>query len=230
MANVMVSLEIGRGFVSRLHRLTASPCQQKLFATLVTKASSSSSKKTKVARDSQDNSCPINEYGVPLIPDKLRTKLFSNVSRTKTSEAATKQVSVGDVLSQLNLLVMFQAKTELTKFGLIESSEGFRLPDVTPYLPDVVDSNISQHLWKVASDQARPYTDLLLELLASPSPPRPPAWSLQPGWSRYCPRTGEVTTVPHPTERCMVFDVEVCFTTFIFTRQSYTALLSGGGD
>ena len=48
---------------------------------------------------------------------------------------------------------MFQAKAELTKFGLIEASDGFPLPDVTPYLPEVADNNISQHLWKVASDQ-----------------------------------------------------------------------------
>ena len=100
MTNVMVSLEIKgcRGFVSLLHRLTASPCQHKLFATLVTKASSSS-EKTKVYRNSEDNSCPINEYGVPLIPDKLRSKLFSNVSRSKISEAATKQVSDGEEVS-----------------------------------------------------------------------------------------------------------------------------------
>ena len=91
---------------------------------------------------------------------------------------------------------------------MIESSEGFRLPDVTPYLPEVADSNISHHLWKVASAQVRPYTDLLLELLAAPSPPRPLAWALQPGWSRYCPLTGEVTSVPYPEERCLVFDVE----------------------
>ena len=57
----------------------------------------------------------------------------------------------------------------------------------------------------------RPYTDLLLELLAAPSPPRPLNWALQPGWSRYCPHTGEVTSVPHPEERCMVFDVEVYY-------------------
>ena len=128
----------------------------------------------------------------------------------------------------------FKAKAELTKFGLTEASQGFSLPDVTPYLPEVTDNNISQHLWKVASEQVRPYTDLLLELLAAPALPRPEHWSLQPGWSRYCPRTGEVTSVPHPQvimmmmmlmmlmmimtsvphpqERCLVFDVEVAVT------------------
>ena len=52
---------------------------------------------------------------------------------------------------------MFQAKAELTKFGLIEASDGFPLPDVTPYLPAGEDNNISQHLWKVASDQVRQF-------------------------------------------------------------------------
>ena len=57
---------------------------------------------------------------------------------------------------------MFQAKAELTKFGLIEASDGFRLPDVTPYLPEVADNNISQHLWKVASDQVRQFFSNIL--------------------------------------------------------------------
>ena len=88
----MAFLEINqcRGF-ARLHRLRVLSCQQKLFACLVTKATES--EKTEVSRHPKANSCPINEYGVPLIPDKLRSKLFSNVSHNKKSEAATKQVS-----------------------------------------------------------------------------------------------------------------------------------------
>ena len=142
---------------------------------------------------------PVNDFGVPLISEKLRSKIFSK-SKSKT----------------LNSKAVDQAKSELTKFGLIEGSSGFTqtssLPDVTPYLPQIENNNISDHLWRVAANQVRPYTDLLLGLLSASIPPRPTSWSLQPGWTRYCHDTGQVTCVPHPLENCMVFDVEVAVT------------------
>ena len=141
-----------------------------------------------------------------MIPDKLKSRIFP---QPKKSSAVTDEALIKE------------AQSDLTKFGLTERSAETRLPDVTPYLPHITDTNISHHLWKVAGDQAstgthyvahynymmfivyvvkikhilqiRPYTDLLLELLSSPTPPRPPAWALQSGWSRYCPDTGEVT-------------------------------------
>ena len=141
-----------------------------------------------------------------MIPDKLKSRIFP---QPKKSSAVTDEALIKE------------AQSDLTKFGLTERSAETRLPDVTPYLPHITDTNISHHLWKVAGDQAstysyyvthynymmfivyvvkikhilqiRPYTDLLLELLSSPTLPRPPAWALQPGWSRYCPDTGEVT-------------------------------------
>ena len=82
----------------------------------------------------------------------------------------------------------------------------FRIPEIS--LPDIANNNISDQMTEVARHQVRPYTDLLLELLSSPSPPRPAVWSLQPGWTRYSAEGGAVP-VETPLERCLVLDVEV---------------------
>ena len=84
----------------------------------------------------------------------------------------------------------------------------FKIPDIS--LPDIANNNISDHISDVARRQVRPYTDLLLELLSSPSPPRPETWTLQPGWTRYT--DGGAVGVETPLERCLVLDVEVAVT------------------
>ena len=134
---------------------------------------------------------PVNDYGVPLLPENLRAKLFSKVrARPVTDSVVTK------------------ARKELTKFGLSSNMKAeFRLPDIANRLPDILNNNISDNMWEVARRQVEPYTSMLLELLSSPTPPRPSSWSLQPGWTRYTAQGAEAVTVP--LERCLVLDVEV---------------------
>ena len=133
---------------------------------------------------------PVNDYGVQLLPENIRTKLFSKVKKQLTSSSIVKS-----------------ARRELTKFGLSsEDRSESRMPQIS--LPDIVNNNISDHLSEVAGHQVKAYTDLLLELLSSPSPPRPEVWALQPGWTRYSP-DGEAVSVETPLERCLVLDVEV---------------------
>jgi DNA polymerase gamma 1 len=102
------------------------------------------------------------------------------------------------------------ATSELKKFGLDSSGSSFPLPDITPHLPPILNNNVSDHFWQVASEQVQPYTDLLLDLLASDTPPTPAKWNLEPGWTRYNASDGTWASVPYPTEKCCVFDVEVC--------------------
>ena len=135
---------------------------------------------------------PVNEYGVPLLPENLRSKLFSGVKRTPP---LTETVHT--------------ARSELTKFGLShDGCSQFKLPDITNSLPSIQRNNISHHLVEVASSQVKPYTDLLLTLLSSPRPPLPSSWVLQPGWTRYS-RDSHPVAVDFPLERCLVLDVEV---------------------
>ena len=136
---------------------------------------------------------PVNDYGVPLLPENIRKKLFSKVRKQPTPSSVVKS-----------------ARRELTKFGLsCEDRPVFKIPDIS--LPDIANNNISDHISDVARRQVRPYTDLLLELLSSPSPPRPETWTLQPGWTRYTADGGAVG-VETPLERCLVLDVEVAVT------------------
>ena len=100
----------------------------------------SSSSTSPVKSVSEDGELPINNFGVPLIPENLRSKIFSN-SNPKV----------------LDKNVISNARSELMKFGLIDNSSGcsqiLKLPDVTPYLPNISNQNISDHLWRVASEQ-----------------------------------------------------------------------------
>ena len=88
----MIPLKLSqcRGHLCRLQRLKESACQPKLFSSLVTKTTVT--KKTNTNKEKTDDMSPINEFGVPMISNKLRSKLFSKVSVVKRSEAASKQV------------------------------------------------------------------------------------------------------------------------------------------
>ena len=172
--------------ISRQHRYNLyRHTQQSFLATQSTVASPASS-----GAKNNPVKLPVNEYGVPLLPENIRQKLFSKVRKHPTSSSVVKS-----------------ARRELTKFGLsYEDRPEFRIPEIS--LPDIVNNNISDQLTDVARHQVRPYTDLLLELLSSPSPPRPSVWSLQPGWTRYS-ADGGAAPVETPLERCLVLDVEV---------------------
>ena len=113
-------------------------CQPRLFASSLASSAPSAS-----GVSDHETELPINQFGVPLISDKLKSRIFP---QPKKRPAVTDEALIKE------------AQSDLTKFGLTERSAETRLPDVTPYLPHITDSNISQHLWKVAGDQASTYT------------------------------------------------------------------------
>ena len=86
----------------------------------------------------------LNCYGVDLLPTNLQSKLFKSVKTTTVTPTSA-----------------LEASSELKKFGLISSGSSFPLPDITPHLPTILNSNVSDHFWQVASRQVQPYTDLL---------------------------------------------------------------------
>jgi len=135
----------------------------------------------------------MNCYGVDLLPPSLQGKLFKTVKKAEVVKTQPAQSAV----------------SELKKFGLDTSGSSFPLPDITQHLPPIVNNNVSDHFLHIAGEQVQPYTDLLFDLLASDTPPLPATWCLEPGWTRYN-EDGSYHPVPYPTERCCVFDVEVC--------------------
>ena len=175
--------------ISRHHRYNLYRLTQQSFLATHTAAASAAN----CSANNKTLKLPLNDYGVPLLPENIRTKLFSKVRKQPTSSSVVKS-----------------ARRELTKFGLsCDDRSVSRIPHIS--LPDITNNNISDHISEVSSQQVRPYTDLLLELLSSPTPPRPEVWSLQPGWTRYSP-CGAAVSVETPWERCLVLDVEVAVT------------------
>jgi len=157
-----------------------------------------------LARQIQRNSCALcriphsnmsaNAFGVNLLPEHLRKRLFGSSLNPKLSKDKEKE-----------------ALLELLKFGLGpgKSSQSTSLPDVSKYLPDITNNSISSHFHHLAQQQIKPYTDLIEDLLSAPDVPRPKTWTIKPGWTRYDSQ-GRGTPVARPLEHCMVFDVEVC--------------------
>ena len=121
-----------------LHLQLRCQCQPRLFASSLASSAPSASEVS-----DHETELPINQFGVPLISDKLKSRIFP---QPKKRPAVTDEALIKE------------AQSDLTKFGLTERSAETRLPDVTPYLPHITDNNISQHLWKVAGDQASTYT------------------------------------------------------------------------
>ena len=178
-----------RNSLQRHSRLMCLSCRNSL-ATKSSAAPNTVTAQEKASPLSQKLS--VNDYGVPLLPENLRSKLFSQVRKTSVTES--------DVRS---------AQRNLTKFGLRHDGKSeFQLPDITERLPGITNNNISHHMMEVATRQVRPYSELVLTLLSSPRPPRPSVWSLRPGWTRYSPH-GSPVAVDVPLERCLVLDVEV---------------------
>lgn len=94
---------------------------------------------------------------------------------------------------------------ELQKHG-IRNEEIEYLDDINLKLPPLEGNNLIEHFKNIGEKQAKPYKDLLEELLIE-IPKLPKKWSLKPGWTRYSTKTERVS---HPLEDAIVFDVETC--------------------
>lgn len=84
------------------------------------------------------------------------------------------------------------------------------LPDVAINLPRLQGRNLEEHFWAIAEFQSKPYLDLAKQLVGTKLHPMPPAWSSEPGWSRYDPVTGHAERVDYPHDDVLVLDVETC--------------------
>jgi DNA polymerase gamma 1 len=83
------------------------------------------------------------------------------------------------------------------------------LPDVDFKLPELEGDNIKDHFWSIASQQSEVYQKLLLGLVRVSLPPKPETWVFREGWTKY-DASGLTTSVTHPEEDALIFDVEVC--------------------
>lgn len=79
-------------------------------------------------------------------------------------------------------------------------------------LPPLLGGSLESHFERIADDQVRPYRTLANELAALDADriAMPAEWLLQPGWTHYCPHSGQATAVPFPADAALVFDIENC--------------------
>ena len=138
-----------------------------------------------------------NAFGVPLIPQKLHKKIFGEVSDYHLS--AEKEKEAQDHLKKCNISPDFSTKN---------------LPNVS-YLNHLEDElqlegDVSKHFLKIGEEQVKPFVELIKESFKYGIPQVPKNWKFELGWTRYDRKTGQATSVEHPTEDFLVFDIENC--------------------
>eukprot|EP00047_Mylnosiga_fluctuans_P005158 m.238770 g.238770 ORF g.238770 m.238770 type:complete len:1172 (+) comp13360_c0_seq1:44-3559(+) len=136
---------------------------------------------------------PMNECGIQLLPEYLRCQLFGDTRAPLQHRAEMEQ--------HLNTFKLFGRSVPPAK-------------DPPPFtIPGMEGRDVREHFMNIAKKQSEPYGAMARKFVqtmhaAKGLPPMPATWALQPGWTRYC--NGTATSVPHPLEDTLVFDVETC--------------------
>lgn len=131
-----------------------------------------------------------NQIGVQMLPRKIYDHVFPGRANTECKSK--------DILAQ--------CKKDLLKHNMITSKENtITEPDLE--LPPLRGENIEEHFRIIGEEQAKPYQNLVLQLLKG-IPRMPEQWVMQEGWTRY-EEGKEPYKVEFPLEEIMVFDIEV---------------------
>ena len=106
------------------------------------------------------------------------------------------------------------------KKHVVWGDQGNTFPDIDVKLPPLYGRNIDEHFRIIASVQSQDYLNLAMQLVRTKLQPMPQKWSMEEGWTKYDPRTGEAKHVACPADNAIVFDVETC------TRDSQRPILA----
>jgi hypothetical protein len=155
--------------------------------------------------------------GIKLLPPHLYNSLFNNIKSSGSNTAAT-NISRA-ILQKTNLIkpnIFFspgQPPTALNKLSL----------------PPLLGSNMISHTDRIASLEYAKHHSLCISLASSKAPPRPVKWLMNPGWTRY-DSVSPPHSIPYPTDRALVFDVEGSIALFIFTSYCKGGNVSSHGS
>ena len=114
----------------------------------------------------------------------------------------------GDKKPRCSSKAILRSKEHLQEQGLW-GRQGSTQPDIDVQLPPLQGDNIDEHFRSIANDLAEPYLQLALEMSNSSLPPMPEQWCFNSGWTRYN-SDGSAASVDCPSDKALVFDVEVC--------------------
>lgn len=153
-----------------------------------TNVASTAQKDVEVLPQDPTNNGPIryNEYGIQMISEHLRSKLFNN------------KINV-------NKKSFEKCLKDLKQFNLGERREPFPVTDFN--LPKLSGKTVEEHFFNIGLEQSQPYK-LLVDSLLIKLPELPTSWVFQSGWTRY--KDGNIEQVPYPPDDALLFDVEVC--------------------
>lgn len=136
-----------------------------------------------------DRNLRINEVGVQMINEHLRSHLF-------------------DKLQPRSPELIDKSKQHLNKFKL-NNKELHPMADVNEFeLPKLNGKNIEEHFANIGHDQIEPYTKLVSLFASNGIPKLPAEFRFTPGWTKYDPITHETSQVEYPSDEALVFDVE----------------------
>ncbi|KAK5644173.1 hypothetical protein RI129_008018 [Pyrocoelia pectoralis] len=136
------------------------------------------------------NASRTNSVGIQMLPSSIYRQVFKGLSHQEPEAS-----------------VIEQCYKQLNEHGILKKHPDL-LPNVDFKLPPIRGENIVEHFKLIGEEQAKPYRDLVLNILDS-LPPIPKEWAMRAGWTRYVVDQ-EPVAVACPIEDCIVFDVEVC--------------------
>ncbi|CAG0885501.1 unnamed protein product [Cyprideis torosa] len=198
------------GRVLRLPAVRGCSCQESSVVaatatspTTIRHKSSSSAARLNTNPSDDNLSFRVNGVGIPVIPNSLLTHLFGSDSSTSSSlSPSTPFTLIPSVLAHLK-----SHGIQLPTAEEISKAISQRLPSSLE-IPPLVGNDVSEHFFRIATDQCGEYRDHLDSLSAIPIPSMPSKWVFRSGWTKYT-AGGKTSPVSVPDADALFFDVEV---------------------
>lgn len=140
-----------------------------------------------------------NEFGIPMVSQKLRRRLFDSEKVDVPPEEKLKKIRQK----------IFHA---VGKSDILSTDEAnFADDDSIAELCDFDGRSLDEHFRRIAEDQIRDYRSMAEQLASSsiPEVPKEITWVMRPGWTMYVKGENPIS-VDFPREDAVVLDVEVC--------------------
>ncbi|EMR08669.1 hypothetical protein PNEG_02846 [Pneumocystis murina B123] len=132
-----------------------------------------------------------NELGIQHISSSLHSQLFPHETEQPDNELI--ELSRKH-LTEHNLLGKNTKPTEDIEFDL----------------PPLQGKNLDEHFYRIAMEISEPYLSYSKEFASITLPAKPNSWIIRSGWTQYN-LDGTTKPVEYPSEKSMVFDVEVLY-------------------
>ncbi|KAG4301278.1 hypothetical protein PCK1_002588 [Pneumocystis canis] len=132
-----------------------------------------------------------NELGIQHISSNLHSQLFPHGLQPPNNE-----------LIELS-------RKHLTEHNLLGKNTE-PTEDIELDLPPLQGKNLEEHFYRIAMEVSEPYLSYSKQFASITLPNKPHSWIMRPGWTQYN-SDGTTKPIEYPSEKSMVFDVEVLY-------------------